>query len=635
MRLCPTCGEVYADSHQVCPRDGSALKAVRDPLVGRTVAGRYRLISRLGSGGMSSVYLARHVMIDRLVAGKTLRRDLAQDPVQRDRFIREARAVNRINHENIVEITDFGETEDGLVYLLMEYVPGDSLLKALGAAPFDPHRALHIAEQIGGALGRAHQMGVVHRDLKPENVLLQPRKGGRDFVKILDFGIAKILDAPSLTGSQQIFGTPGYIAPEYIQSTDIDGRADLYSLGVILYEMVTGALPFDYEYPGDLLVKHVTEAPVPPRERQPGVEAAMEALILRCLEKDPAERFRDAYHFVEELRKTRERLGGESSWGGLNEPSARPAPLDDEDEDAGDVPTPVLEDALQNALLRRTMPAPPPPDMEVDDAPEEDADDGPDTLQEEWDALGDEPSAAGDEEPAIPTPPELMTSFVAGLDGTTAPRRDDGLVGVRRWRARFDALRAAVDELREQGITAQVEEDLEFATLTLENLEAGIDETERHQAEIEELNAEARDFRATLGRAIDQLGQKLSKARGSLEELAKRRNELRARREAQLSQLRRGGGDEGEADAVLWELATVEQALREQGAECDAVEAQLGELRAQLEGRNEAVEARLAALVAQTDAEMIRLDGLSNALRSPLDRVEAFVQDEWSAAASA
>src|SRR4030095_1362200 len=200
---------------------------------------------------------------------------------------REARAVNRINHDNIVEITDFGETEDGLLYLVMEYVDGESLLKAMASAPFETARALQIAGQVAGALGRAHQAGVVHRDLKPENIILVRRGGQADFVKILDFGIAKFLDAPSITGSQQIFGTPGYIAPEYIQSANIDGRADLYSLGVILYEMVTGALPFDYDYPGDLLVKHALEPPVPPSVRRPEVHPALEALILRCLRKSP------------------------------------------------------------------------------------------------------------------------------------------------------------------------------------------------------------------------------------------------------------------------------------------------------------------------------------------------------------
>ncbi|MBW2463776.1 MAG: serine/threonine protein kinase, partial [Deltaproteobacteria bacterium] len=271
MKICSRCQELYPDHIVRCPRDAEELRQVQDPLLGRTIGGRYRLISRLGSGGMSSVYLSRHVMIDRLMAIKILRRDLARDPVQRDRFIREARAVNRINHPNIVEITDFGETDDGLVYLVMEYVPGDLLLAAVADGPVDVERAFNIARQCAMALARAHEMGVIHRDLKPENIILVPRREHPDFVKVLDFGIAKILDAPSLTGSQQIFGTPGYIAPEYIQSTNIDGRADLYSLGIILYELITGALPFDYEYPGDLLVKHVTDPPIPPRERNPDV----------------------------------------------------------------------------------------------------------------------------------------------------------------------------------------------------------------------------------------------------------------------------------------------------------------------------------------------------------------------------
>ncbi len=305
------------------------MRVPMDPNLGKTVGGRYRLISRLGSGGMSTVYLARHVLIERLVAVKTLRRDLARETIQRDRFLREARAVNRVNHDNIVEITDFGETDEGLVFLVMEYVPGDSLLSAMAAGAMPALAVLDLAHQVGSALARAHQMGVIHRDLKPENILLVPRKDALPHVKLLDFGIAKIMDAPSLTGSQQIFGTPGYIAPEYIKGNELDGRADLYSLGVILYEMATLALPFDYEYPGDLLVKHVTDLPVPPRQRRPEMDPSLEELILRCLEKDPDHRFRDAYHFVDEVARCRERIGGDDSWGNLGTtqapPAARPA----------------------------------------------------------------------------------------------------------------------------------------------------------------------------------------------------------------------------------------------------------------------------------------------------------------------
>lgn len=568
-----------------CDRDGTPLKGVKDPLVGRTVGGRYRLISRLGSGGMSAVYLARHTLIDRLVAVKTLRRELAVDPIQRDRFIREARAVNRINHQNIVEISDYGETEDGLVYLVMEYVPGDSLLKAMAQGAMDEPRVLHIAEQIGGALARAHQMGVVHR--KPENLLLVKRKKEGDFIKILDFGIAKILDAPSLTGSQQIFGTPGYIAPEYIQSTDIDGRADLYSLGVILYELVTGALPFDYEYPGDLLVKHVTEEPIAPSVRRPSVSPPMEALILQCLEKKAEERFRDAYHFLDEVAKTRERMGTAGAWGSMSQPVDPTDP-----ELALPEKKPDLADSMRQAL-----------DTMVDD--------GRATLVD-----------------LIPNPPELLPSNPEELKRPEAP--DHGLAGARRWRDRFDALAAAVETLRTSGeLPKPVLDALRFCRETLASLETGVVSAESHQKEIESLSDEARDFRATLGRAIDQVAQRLSKKRRDFEELAAHRRKLREKRDALMSKVRRGQESEGSADAVLWELAKVDEEFRRKTAECDETEEQLERLRRELERRNETIEGLLAELVATADREMIRLDDLAAALREPLDRIEKHVQENW------
>jgi len=620
MKVCPVCGEAYDDAMAACPKDGAVLKAIRDPFIGKTVGGRYRLISRLGSGGMSSVYLARHLVIDRLVAVKTLRRDLAQDPVQRDRFIREARAVNRINHENIVEITDFGETEDGLVYLVMEYVPGEPLLRSLADGPFPAMRALDIAEQIAGALARAHQMGVVHRDLKPENVLLVPLKGGRDFVKILDFGIAKILDAPSLTGSQQIFGTPGYIAPEYIQSTAIDGRADLYSLGVILYELVTGALPFDYEYPGDLLVKHVTDPPVPPRERHGAVEEPMEQLIMRCLEKDPDQRFRDAFHFLEELRAVRERLGPDDSWGGLNE-ETQPPPEDPRG------PTPVIDGPQQADLLKRTIIDEHPPEAvqqalrAAQNAPLGRA--SSDTTEESREEISARlriPSA-----PAIPIP---TTSQPPPPERTEErPTADTGVLGVKRWRARYDAL---IDATREWSLPDAVESALAFSSETLGNLEAGVSQVAADQVEIERLSEEARDFRATIGRAIDKLAEKLSGEKRKLEQSALRRNELRARHESLMMKVRQREGDEGPADAVLWELATIEQELGKQASLCDGIESQLGELRTQLDRKNQDIEDRLASLVTRAEAEVERLDALSQALRVPLERVETFVRGRWA-----
>jgi serine/threonine-protein kinase len=295
---------------------------VVDPLVGRAVGGRFRILRRLGSGGMSTVYLAEDRFLGGRRALKVLRRDLTRDPVQRGRFAREARLVNRIHHPNIVEVTDYDEGSEGLFYLVMEYVPGVSLFREIRRGPLEPARAVGIARQVTEALGRAHGMDVIHRDLKPENIFLvqEPEAPGdagavssrtgkmpplpTDRVKVLDFGIAKVNDFPTLTQSLQIIGTPGYIAPEYIQANRIDGRADLYSLGVVLYEMLTGGLqPFDYRFRGDLLVKPITEEPLPLSGRGPGVPAGLEALVMRALARDPDRRFRDAFEMGRALDK--------------------------------------------------------------------------------------------------------------------------------------------------------------------------------------------------------------------------------------------------------------------------------------------------------------------------------------------
>ncbi len=242
---------------------------------------------------MAVVYLARHVMIERMSAIKILRLDLGMNASHRERFLREARAVNRINHPNIVEITDFGE-DGGLVFLVMEYVEGESLLGTLKEGPFAWARAARIAMQMASALGRAHELGVIHRDLKPENVLLVSRPDG-EFVKLTDFGIAKIVDAPALTFNEQRFGTPGYIAPEYVEGGAASARGDLYGLGVVLYEMLTGKLPFDARFPVDLLVLPLKEDPVKPSVRVPGIPPALEELVLRTIARRPDDRPRDAF----------------------------------------------------------------------------------------------------------------------------------------------------------------------------------------------------------------------------------------------------------------------------------------------------------------------------------------------------
>ncbi len=332
MRICTQCSELYPDEAAFCPLDGKPLVASTDPFLGRTIASRYRLVKKLGQGGMSIVYLARHVMIERMNAIKILRQDLTLDPNHRERFLREARAVNRINHPNIVEITDFGEI-DGMAFLVMEYAEGETLLSTIhrGTLPWD--RAARMAKQIASALARAHEAGVIHRDLKPENILVlasddDTRRTSEeiDRVKLTDFGIAKILDAPALTFSEQMFGTPGYIAPEVVEGARVDGRADLYALGVVLYEMICGKLPYDGKTQAELLLKPLTMPPIPLSQRTQNVPPEIESLVLSMLAKNPADRPADAFAVEDALTEALRKYDGKpavSSGGkGRQEPLA-------------------------------------------------------------------------------------------------------------------------------------------------------------------------------------------------------------------------------------------------------------------------------------------------------------------------
>jgi eukaryotic-like serine/threonine-protein kinase len=296
MKICPTCAELYPMDAAFCPLDGTPLKRSTDPYLGRTLAGRYRLIRRLGVGGMAVVYLARHVMIERLSAIKILRQEMGMNAGHRERFLREARAVNRINHPNIVEITDVGEA-DGLVFLVMEYVAGETLARVLSTGPLAWPRAASLARQIASALARAHHAGVIHRDLKLDNVLIvpgPPDDPSGETAKLTDFGIAKVLDAPSLTLGEQTFGTPGYVAPEILLGEPFDARSDLYSLGIVLYEMLAGKLPFAAVTRAELLVVPLRAAPIPLLANAPAIPPELADLVMRMIERRPEARPADA-----------------------------------------------------------------------------------------------------------------------------------------------------------------------------------------------------------------------------------------------------------------------------------------------------------------------------------------------------
>jgi len=282
---------------------GLANRPARDPLIGTTVGGRFKVEELIGQGGMGKVYRARHLALDRLVCLKMLKPTLLEDPTVVGRFEREAMAASRLNHPNSIQVLDFGRNEtDGALYLVMEYVQGKDLRAVLRDEwPIPEARLCQIMAQVLAALGEAHAHHVIHRDLQPENIMIEQRRDHPDFVKVLDFGIAKILDSdlPGLTRADVVCGTPQYMAPEQATGGKLDARCDLYAVGVMLYQMVTSQLPFDGESSMDVLTRQVHEPPVPPRKRQPGapISEAMESLILHVLSKDPARRPQSAEEF--------------------------------------------------------------------------------------------------------------------------------------------------------------------------------------------------------------------------------------------------------------------------------------------------------------------------------------------------
>jgi serine/threonine-protein kinase len=265
------------------------------------VAGRYLVEEVLGEGGMATVYRARHRLSDRSVAIKIMNAELAQNPVTQERFRREAKAAQKIAHPNIIEILEQGETGDGSLYLVMELLEGGTLAELMdrGKVPID--RALPILIQIARALARAHDLEVIHRDLKPENIFLSKQLDGTEVVKLLDFGIARSMQDIRLTGNGEVFGTPQYMAPERITSTEAGPAADVYALGVMAFEMLTGRLPFIANDVATFFIKHMKEAPPSMRGIDPTIPQALDELILEMMAKEPSGRPVDAHKVTQLL----------------------------------------------------------------------------------------------------------------------------------------------------------------------------------------------------------------------------------------------------------------------------------------------------------------------------------------------
>ncbi len=266
-----------------------------DPMVGTTIDGRYRIEKVLGQGGMGVVYTATHAVLGKRLAIKVLKSDVSKDQEIIQRFRQEAQSASAIGSQHIIDISDFGSLPDGSTYFVMEYLDGMELTKAIEEQrPMPADRVVHIAKQLCDALGAAHERGIVHRDMKPDNVFLIKRGANRDFVKVLDFGIAKVGGAQSkLTRAGQVFGTPHYMSPEQCSGQMVDHRTDIYALGVILYEMSVGRVPFDADNLMGILTKHIYEQPIPPHTLPPpiNVPAGLEAVILKCLAKQADARY--------------------------------------------------------------------------------------------------------------------------------------------------------------------------------------------------------------------------------------------------------------------------------------------------------------------------------------------------------
>jgi serine/threonine-protein kinase len=339
MRICPKCRRSFSGKGRAtCPNDGARLadprelvEADHDPLIGTTIAGRYEIVERLGTGGMGTVYRAKQASLGRPVALKILKKELNWETDTVTRFHREARAMSLLVHANTVRVFDFGQADGGLLYFAMELLDGELLTAKIereGALAVP--EAIRISRQILGSLHEAHTHGIVHRDLKPDNIMLAKVEGhGAPVVKVLDFGIAKMLRNDRKideleTQAGTVFGTPRYMSPEQAQGHSLDARSDLYSVGVLLYHMLTGRPPFTDDDAVVVMAKHIRERPDSPREAAPDrpIPRSLDKVVLRAMEKDRDRRFSSAASFAEALsatlldvdREVNERAAGKPSF---------------------------------------------------------------------------------------------------------------------------------------------------------------------------------------------------------------------------------------------------------------------------------------------------------------------------------
>ena len=310
---CPACHSPNIDGARFCAKCGALLPASpeeADPLIGTIVGGRYRITQMLGEGGMGRVYVGEQQMGTsvRKVAVKTLLAEYTKDPEVQPRFMRECGTMSELEHPNTIKVFDYGKTDGGDLYIAMELLTGQELEKALERGALQPDRVDHIVGQICGSLQEAHDKGIVHRDLKPANIYLTTRAGEEDYVKVLDFGIAKrdekvtTKQEQKLTKAGTVLGTPPYMSPEQFKGGELDARSDIYSLGVMTYEMLTGRLPFDADTPWAWATQHMTAQPFPFEAIPMGgqVPPKMKAAVMRALSKDKTQRQQTVREYFED-----------------------------------------------------------------------------------------------------------------------------------------------------------------------------------------------------------------------------------------------------------------------------------------------------------------------------------------------
>ncbi len=326
MKACPNCGTHHPANYTHCPRDGTPLVEAYAWREGTVVRGKYRILGKIGEGGMALVYKAVHTRFDELRALKVMSPELAGDQAFVKRFMHEAVLTRKLQHANAVRVEDIDEAEDGRPFIVMEYIEGRSLKEVIQAeAPMAVERVCSIIAQVAQALDAAHQLGIVHRDIKPANIFLVAHNysvGEHEIAKVLDFGIAKIREAylddsvsshHTLTGTGNVIGTPAYMSPEQargLRGDQLDGRSDVYSLGVVMYEMLVRGLPLQADTSVQWILAHAQTPPKPLRDARPdlSIPPAVAAVVMRCLEKDPQNRPESAFHLAAEIQRAQQQF---------------------------------------------------------------------------------------------------------------------------------------------------------------------------------------------------------------------------------------------------------------------------------------------------------------------------------------